>query len=159
MYPLRKSKSMDMARGVSLYGILNGETTPPYALRDFEAFCRAEHAAENLDFIHAALQYRCMAVNIYAKYCPLQESQPAGRKSGWTAVGGNHHGSGNMLTDIERDTLKKQLDDIVGMYLVGRAYRELNISDRIRKGVLEEIEHQNYHPAIFEPAVQKAPVI
>ncbi|KAJ3316059.1 hypothetical protein HDV04_000268 [Boothiomyces sp. JEL0838] len=141
--------------------IVLNELPPPYSVQDFMKFLKTEHTEENLEFLLAVINYHKFASPYYPNPLNLANTSPL------TNTGtqkGNEQPS--FVLPVQPSTmsgekykelmvqLKTMCQSIVDTYIKSESLREINIIERQRKQIVNELSSGNYHPEIWKPTFE-----
>ncbi|KAJ3023241.1 hypothetical protein HKX48_003845 [Thoreauomyces humboldtii] len=150
-----------LAPKVTISRVLNDELLSPYGLADFFAFLQKERSHENLEFFSDVARYVAQALPIYEggsrRTLPTIGSILKSSTLSDTESRSSENSDSTLQLSIppaQLQMLARRVESIISTYLTPQADMEINLPQTIRKRLLFEVrEKNNYHPEIFEDAV------
>jgi hypothetical protein len=153
----------------SMHQLLHNELPKPYSRKDYREFLARNHCEENLDFLTAVFKYEKEAFGFYANNSP--PSSTINRDSISLPSNGNARMStiqmstGFELTepvkpeDMPQDEFDRRIAGVHGSalsivkeFITPQSKREINIPVVIKRPILNNIELNKFHPAVFYAA-------
>ncbi|KAJ3276859.1 hypothetical protein HDV01_002914 [Terramyces sp. JEL0728] len=148
--------------------IVLNELPPPYSVQghskltvDFMKFLKNEHTEENLEFLLAIINYHKLSSPYYPNPLNLQSTSPLAHTG---TLKQNDQPSfvlpvqpSSMTGEKYKELmvqLKSMCQSIVDTYIKSESVKEINIIERQRKQIINELSSGNYHPEIWKPTFE-----
>jgi hypothetical protein len=139
----------------TLSQLLNNDIAPPYSRADFLRFVTAEVSEENFEFLLAVAEYEKIARFIFpaiSSFGELSDAQEGDTHLIEAVIMTQPHKpltlNQGQFDELLQSVLKIALD-IKDRFIVAGSVREINLSNSLRKELLEYLNSKSLNPLIF----------